>query len=137
MSEFVPKPFEIEVNGETYYMELGRCAIALMRKKQQVDYIALEVPSPEAEEEDIVRLFNCVEYVRWFAGYAICYDENGILERRTTFMEDTETGELKTFREVTGWNPTVVEKEEPFDWEEDRWLKVNTRDVEAPPEDWK
>jgi hypothetical protein len=129
MSEL--KKFEFRVGGRSVELEVGKCAVALFRDKREVDYISVDLG-----EENALRIFNNVEFTRWVGGYAIGLDENGHIDRSTVLMEQ-EDGSNVTFRELTGWNPSVIEKEAPFDWEEEMWLEVNLRDLaEAPPEDW-
>lgn len=131
--EQTPVPFEILVSGKPYLLELGRCAIALFRSKQEVDYISLDLS--EDDNESVMRIFDNQQFVRWVAGYEIQTNEDGELIRETTYMEEEESGERKTFREVTGWNPPVIEKDKPYEWEEDMWIEVQTRNIEKELDD--
>lgn len=116
--------FEIKVNGKPVLLELGKCAVALFRTKQEVDYVAIDTVDEDGEPA-LIRLFNNVDFARWVAGYAI-EEVEGVLERTPVFNDEDDL----TFRETVGWNPSVIEKDEPFDWEEEMWVELNTRDLE-------
>ena len=120
--------FEITVADRPYTLEVGKCAVAPFREKQEVDYFAIFIEE-EGEEPTIFRVFNNQEFARWIGGYAIELDEDGDLARPTMYMED-DNGMECTFREVVGWNAPVVEKDEPSPWEEDMWVEVNMRDLD-------
>lgn len=122
------QPFEIKVGERTLQLELGKCAVCLFRKKQEVDYIALQ--DPEDEEEQI-RIFNNQEFARWVGGYTLQLVD-GEIERPTMWMEFDDE-EHHTFREINGWNPVVIEREEPSEKEIEMWLDVQIRGID---EEW-
>lgn len=121
MSE-IQKPFEITVNETTYQLMAGKCAVALFYEKQEVDYLAVDISQAGDEESSTLRIFNNPMLVRWMAGLSISPEgfQNITLE---------VDGEDKRFRELYGWNPAVVIKNQPSEWEEEMWLDVNTRDL--------
>lgn len=121
------RSFEIKVGGRSIELELGKCAVSLFRRKQEVDYLAVQDPD---DEENVMRIFNNEDFVRWVAGYQIDVGEDGI-ERPTVYMENDNFDHPVTFRELTGWSPSVIEKENPLDWEEEMWLDVQMRDLDT------
>lgn len=122
MAEQFPT-FEITVAGREISLEIGRCAVALFRAQQEVSYIAVDL-----DDEQTLRIFNNLEFARWLAGYQIVED-NGVIGRPAVLAEFN--GEDKTFREITGWNPAVVEREHPSEHEIEMWTDVNMRDMEG------
>lgn len=114
-----PRPFEIKVGDRQLYLELGKCAVALFRKTPEVDYLAIQDPEDEGA---VIRIFNNQDFVRWTAGYMIEPSEDG-LHRRTVYMAGDDDV-YKTFREINGWNPMVMEQEEPSEEIIDLWLDV-------------
>lgn len=124
------KPFNLEVNGEQYELTRSNCAIAMFRTKQEMDYLVIM----GEEEGEVTRVFNYVNLVRWMGGLAIRMGEDGELSHLTTYMEgDDDTDTTDTFRNRYGWNPNTVIKDQPYDWEEERWVAVNTN---ALDEEW-
>lgn len=111
------RPFEIQVDGKNYLLELGNCAVVLFRYKQEVDYLAI------SQGEDTLRAFENPEICRWMAGYKLV-EEEGYFMRPTTVMDGM------TFREEYGWNPSVVEKESPTEKEEEWFLDTVSRDID-------
>ena len=110
------KIFECSVGGRDLELFLGNCAITLFRSTPEVDYLAVEL-----EDDLVLRVFNNPEFVRWMAGYRIAkagdnYDRPQVLNFRDS---------PDSFRELTGWNPAVVEKEEPSELEMEMFLDVN------------
>lgn len=105
------KPFECEVNGQTYRL-IGGCAIVLFRNESPAVYIAVQ------DGENTVRGFNNPDLCHWMAGYVIKEDEDGDLVRPTVTMDG------ETFRGVHGWSPVVIEKEEPDDSEQQAYAEV-------------
>lgn len=120
MAEQLPS-FEITVGGREVSLQVGRCAVALFRRQQEVSYIAVD-----QEDETTLRIFNNLEFAQWLS-YKIV-EENGAISRLPVVAEFN--GEDKTFREVTGWSPAVVEREEPSEHEIEMWADVNARDME-------
>lgn len=110
------KIFECRVAGHELELMLGNCAVTLFRSTPEVDYLAVDL-----EDDLILRVFNNPGFVRWLAGYRIAkagdnYDRPQVL----SFEHSPDS-----FRELTNWNPPVIEKEEPSDEEMEMFLDVN------------
>lgn len=115
------KPFQFEVGDETYIAELGKCACVLFRNLGEVDYFALDI-----DDDNVLRVFNSVDIVRWIAGYRLEQRDGNFYRVPTRAGEDRST-----FREQHGWNPSVIEKEEPSERELDMWIELNTADLDG------
>jgi hypothetical protein len=123
------KSFEFKVADETYELAMGKCAVALFYKNPEVDYIAINHTD---DADDTVRIFN-PHLARWAAGFAPLWDEeDGCFYYPTTYWNDKKEPAIdgKTFREAHGWNPTTVIKNEPFDWEMDRYVYLQTTGID-------
>ena len=119
------KTFEFEVDGTTYELAVGKCAVALFYKNPEVDYVAINHTD---EEDKTVRIFN-TDLAGWAAGFVPVWDEeDGIWYYPTTHWE--QDGKDKTFRELMGWNPTTVIKNEPFPWEMERYVYLQTAGID-------
>lgn len=129
MSEI--KPFNLEVNGEPYVLTRENCAVALFRTKQEIDYLVINGD----EDGEVTRIFNYVNLVRWMAGLAIRVSDDGELSHLSTYMENEDDPDDTTdsFRGRYGWNPNTVIKDQPYQWEEDRWVRVNEQAID---EEW-
>jgi len=125
MGEIEKKTFEVTVAGRDLSLFIGNCAIALFRTQQEVDYIAVDIE--EDGEEQTLRVFNNPELARWMAGYSITYNKHGLLRLP---VNDLEHHTDHSFRELMGWNPAVIEREQPNDKELEMWTEVNTTDLE-------
>jgi len=131
MSE-IQKPFEVNIKGREYLLALGNCAVVMYREaeKSHLDYLVID-----EGEDDPTREFNCIDMVHWLAGYIIRKEEDGELMRYTTLYEGS------TFRTAYGWNPPVIEKDAPADWEEEMYLEFTTNSLDrewnnfTPPEE--
>lgn len=117
------KPFEVEINGEPYTLELGKCAIIMFRLQQHLDYLAVH-----NEEDELRRFYNSPDLFHWMAGYMIKEAEDGELFRPTTYWSKDDM-EL-TFREMYGWNPVAIERDEPSPTEQDAYLKASIQNIE-------
>jgi hypothetical protein len=119
------KSFEFTVEDTTYELAVGKCAVALFYRNPEVDYIAINMTG---EDEDTVRVFN-TDLARWAAGFAPVYDpEDEAWYYPMTYWE--LDGRDQSFRGAMGWNPTTVLKDEPFDWELDRYINANMKDID-------
>lgn len=119
------KPFEFHIGDKDFALELGMCAVALFRKQQEVAYIAVDL---EQEGEEVtMRIFNNPEIAHWLAGYELV-EKDGNYYRVVKRMP--YEGISQTFREVHGWNPAIIEREEPNEREIDMWVDVNTKDLD-------
>lgn len=114
--------FEITVGGRDVSLEIGRCAVALFRTQQEVQYLAVDL-----DDEQTLRIFNNSEFAEWVAGYRL-EEHNGVLDRPTVYTE--YHGQDRTFREITGWSPVTIEKETPSDTEIEMWLDINASDID-------
>jgi hypothetical protein len=112
------QPFEIQIDGQDYPLELGKCAVVLFRRMSQVDYIMLD------HDGDTVRGFNNPDMAHWLAGYRLRVDEDGDIVRDTILLND------QTFRARFGFNPLTIEKEEPSETELEGFMDVATRDLD-------
>lgn len=121
MAEQYPS-FEINVGDREISLQIGRCAVALFRKQQEVSYIAVDL-----DDDSTLRIFNNLGFAQWLS-YKI-EEENGVINRIPVVAEFN--GEDKTFREVTGWSPAIVEREEPSEHEIQMWLDINARDLSS------
>ena len=129
MSEI--KPFNLEVNGEPYVLTPENCAIAMFREKSEIDYLVIN----GEEEGEVTRIFNYVNLVRWMGGFCVKIAQDGEVSHLSTYMTgEDEDDATDTFRNRYGWNPNTVVKDRPYDWEEERWIAVNTQAIE---DEWK
>lgn len=115
------KIFECSIAGRELELFLGNCAVAMFRSMPEVDYLAVDI-----EDDLVLRIFNNPEFVHWMAGYRIAragdnYDRPQVLN----FKDSPDS-----FRELTGWNPPVIEKEEPTDNEMEWFLDVNAGNID-------
>jgi hypothetical protein len=121
-----PEPFEIQIEGEgTIALRLGYCAVALYRQEPDFDHVIVNDP-------EIIRIWNNQDFARWLGVYAIRFTEEGEIERPPVFLTDEEDpdDEPKTFRDLTGWNPMVMEREHPTDKERDYYIEGMTSNME-------
>ena len=122
------KPFNLEVNGEQYELHPSNCALAMFREKPEIDYLVIN----GQEEDEVIRVFNYVNLVRWMGGFAVKLAADGEVSYLSTYMtdEDDPENDADTFRNRYGWNPNTVIKDRPYDWEEERWVQVNTKAID-------
>jgi hypothetical protein len=125
--EGLPKPFEIHVGDRDLSLTLGMCAVALFRKKQEVSYIAVD--TEDEGESATLRIFNNPDIAFDMAGYTLAEREGELY--RPTARRDWGNGFAQTFREVHGWNPAVIEREEPNEAEIDMWVDINMQDLDG------
>jgi len=118
------KVFECRVAGHDLTLRLGNCAVVLFRTNQEVDYLAIDL---ENEDEQTLRVFNNPSFVRWMAGYRLTKTGDNYDRPQVLNFE----GSPDSFRELTGWNPPVIEKEEPNEAEMEMFLDVNTGNLDA------
>jgi hypothetical protein len=120
------KSFEFKVEDTTYELEVGKCAVALFYKNAEVDYVAINHTD---EPDDTVRIFNA-DLARWAAGFAPVWDEEDEAWYYPATYWELE-GEDQSFRGAMGWNPTTVLKNEPFEWEMDKYVLLQTAGVDS------
>lgn len=116
------KTFEFKVNETPYVLEIGKCAVALFYKNPEVDYLAINMTG---EEEDTIRIFN-PDMAKWAAGFAPYWDEED-----EEWLYAATSWNDKVFRMEMGWSPSTILKDEPFDWEMDRYVLAQTRDIDT------
>jgi len=136
MSEL--RSFECSVGGRDLSLTPENCIAMLFRTCVEVDYLAIQTTEMVVDEhtqeispEDVIlRVFNNPEMVRWMAGYRIAeagdnYDRPQVLNF---------SGSPDSFKELTGWNPITVEKNEPSESEMEMFLDVNVGNID---QEWK
>ena len=117
------RAFEIKVGDHELSLALGKCAVALFRQQQEVSYVAVDL-----EDDRILRIFNNPDLAFDMGGYRLV-ESSGELYRPTS-RRDWGNGYEQTFREAFGWNPSIVERETPSDWEIEAWVELNTQDLD-------
>lgn len=122
-SEDFPKTFECRVGGYDLSLFIGNCAVALFRSQSEVDYIAVDMPD---DPDSTLRVFNNAPLARWMAGYELRHTKHGLIRQPVVEIEGKEA----VFRELTGWNPAVVEKEAPSEHELEMFLDVNAENLD-------
>lgn len=115
--------FEIKVGDKDLSLTLGMCAVALFRTNQEVSYIAVDL-----EDDQTLRIFNNADVAFDMAGYTLV-ERDGELYRPTA-RRDWGNGSAQTFREVHGWNPAVIEREEPNEREIEMFVEINSSDLD-------
>lgn len=129
------KIFECRVAGRDLELEYGNCVAVLFRNYVEVDYLAVHTTENALDEETqmispedvIIRIFNNPSLVRWMAGYRLAWAGDNLDRPQVLNFQDTPD----SFRELTGWNPPVIEKEEPTDEEMEWFLDVNAGNIDA------
>lgn len=119
MSEAYPD-FEITVGGKEVLLQYGKWAVALFRRQQEVDYIAVDLD----DDGGTLRIFNNPDIARWFAGYEIS-EKDGRIARTPMFRDN------QLFRNLVGYNPAVIERETPNESEIEMWTEINAADMET------
>lgn len=118
------KTFEVTIGSYDLSLRLGNCACVLFRRQQEVDYLAIDL---EDDEEQTLRVFNNPDMVRWMAGFRIIEKEGNVFRQAVLNHENSPN---ESFRERTGWNPFIIEKEEPNEGELEMFLDVNAADLD-------
>ena len=116
--------FEITVGEHELELKYGRVVVKQFVKMSEVDYFMVNI-AEEGEEPESMRVYNNQDFAHWLAGYKLEVQPDGSIERPSVFMDG------QTFREITGWNAPSLDLEEPWDWEIDEWVEVNSRDLES------
>jgi hypothetical protein len=126
------KPFEFKVGGREITTELGNIACVLFRTQQEVQHFHVLT-----DEDEQLEIYNNPETTEWLAGYRIT-QKKGRLQRVPTFMPYEIAGEVKkrSFREIFGWNPVVIEKEEPSAEELESFLDINAGRIDMEWEEF-
>jgi hypothetical protein len=110
----------------------------LFRTCVEVDYLAVQTTEMMLDEETqmiepedvVLRVFNNPEFVRWMAGYRLAKaGDNWDRPQVLNFRDSPDS-----FRELTGWNPIVVEKDEPSPAEMEMFLDINLTGLD---EEWR
>lgn len=114
-----PRTFECSVAGRELALVIGNCACVLFRTQQEVDYLAVDII--EDNEEQTLRVFNNTSLIRWMAGYRLKRHEGNMMRPLVLNFKDVPS----SFRELTGWNPAVIEREMPSESELEMFLDVN------------
>lgn len=125
------RAFEVKVGDYDLALELGNCACVLFRSQQEVDYLAIDV-----EDDQTLRIFNNVDFVRWLAGYSIA-ERDGNIYRPTTRNSDLGNATFREFIATDGgepWGPAVIEREAPNDREVEMWVEINASDLDGERE---
>lgn len=127
MSEI--KTFECTVGGRDLSLTPENCIAVLFRECVEVDYLAVQTTELELDEETqevspeevVLRVFNNPKMVRWMAGYRIARAGDNWDRPQVLSFEDSPD----SFKEMTGWNPGVIEKTRPSEAELEMFMDVN------------
>ena len=124
MSELEPhiKTFDVNVGGHELSLAPWNCAAYIFRSCVEVNYLWVG-----REESGHLKVFNNPKLVQYMAGYEIQHTPNGMIRRSVDSF-----GELNDpFRDLSGWNPTVVEKDKPTEAEMNDYIEVNAGTIDT------
>jgi hypothetical protein len=126
--------FRVQIGEEGLTLEPGNCAVVMFRKEEyrHMDYLMAGEP---------VRPYhNVLNLCRWMAGYMIQTSmEDMEYTRPTTFWTAEDGQDLGTFYGNYGWNPSVLEKDQPNPTEIsefDAFIADKASDIDAEWEQW-
>lgn len=109
------KPFYCEVvtdqRRERMALNIGNCAVALFRKRPEMDYLAVQM-----DEENWIFMFDKHPLIYYMGGVAL-----GREAQHQLHMMEKFNG-FKTFYEKFGWSPDVVVEDYPSKDEVDVYM---------------
>ncbi len=149
MAEQEIKPYPMKLNGESMMVvrnhsdrseylknhaevdpsDIGYVAIALFRKQDYVDYIAIAVVDDVENTESWTPVYEQYEMVDWFAGFTLRHNA----ERDRSL--DNMHRKIGSFATSYGWNADVVVETEPTPNEWDNYISFLSNKPE--PEDFR
>lgn len=123
MSERQIKTFDVKVGGHEFSLAPWNCVAYMFRQCVEVTY--LNVTTDEGEQH--AKIFNNPKLVQYMAGYRIEHTPNGIVRRSVDTFESLRD----PFRDLSGWNPSIVEKEKPSEEEMNDYIEVNAETIDG------
>jgi hypothetical protein len=121
------KPFEIRLPSQTYVLRVGNCAVNLFRQQAELDFISHY--TKDGEETIRTRIFNNQPLAHWLVGCEVRLDEGNIYRVNKRIQG-------VSFREQYGWNPMLVEREQPNEEELDAWFGVQEQLIDQEWEEF-
>lgn len=119
--EPIPMPINLE-NAEGHRVRIGllvgNCAIALFRKRPELDYLAVIRQSEEAEEGEWTFIFDKHALIYWMGNLALTKEG-----QRALHLANREHG---TFEARYGWNPDIVIESWPNEREIGAYIDYQT-----------
>jgi len=110
-----PEALEFQIDGMPVVARIGQTAVALFRRRQELDYVAIQ----DGDQNHIV--FN-EDFAHWIAG--LKFDEYQ--------AEIPKNSKRESFADLYGWSPRVVIDDYPNEYEVDLWIQHKTRDLDIP-----
>lgn len=119
--EPIPMPINLEnAEGRKKRIELliGNCAIALFRKRPELDYLAVLNQNKESEEDEWTFIFDKHALIYWMGNLALTREG-----QRSLHLANRNHG---TFEDRYGWNPDIIIESWPSERELEAYIDYQT-----------